>query len=192
MFNNSAQSHLSKMTKRMLHRQLVKPGTVYRFTFSHPENNSLLVTAWSSKLNETTLQNNKAEDYDSVGAIYYVIAVIIMFGCTILLMFCSFVRKTHDDNSIISYMKDLDRLERLQLKQEKFRTNLQIHQKKVHRILGPDRAEVLDETQVFLYQFVFGIKRKNNVYVISETCVQIGCVCKEDQNDKPDRSLRMV
>jgi hypothetical protein len=122
--------------------QLVGPGTVFRFRFMAHANNSVSIASNWSETSRQPLQ------YDSVGAIYYVIAILIMFACTILLMFCSFVRKTQDDNSIISYMKDLDRLERLQLKQEKFRTNLQIHQKKVHRILGPDRAEVLDESYV--------------------------------------------
>ena len=126
--------------------QLLSPGTVFKFKFIENDNSSARVIGWAH--NESTVMHSVTATtyYDSVGAIYYVIAVIIMFSCTIFLMFCSFVRKSRIDNSIISYMKDLDRLERLQLKQEKFRTNLQIHQKKVHRILGPDRAEVLDET----------------------------------------------
>jgi hypothetical protein len=86
-----------------------------------------------------------AETYDSDGAAYYILAVIFMYGCSILMMIASFVKKSSPENSGVKYMKDLQSLEKLQLQQEKFRTKLQMHQKKVHRILGPDRAEVLNE-----------------------------------------------
>jgi hypothetical protein len=95
----------------------------------------------------TVADAEKPQDYDSSGAAYYILAVIFMYGCSIVMMIGSFVKKkSSPDHSGVKYMKDLQTLEKLQLQQEKFRTKLQMHQKKVHRILGPDRAEVLDES----------------------------------------------
>ena len=66
-----------------------------------------------------------------LGALYYVLAVIFMYGCSILLMFGSFIKKSKHDNHITTYMKELERIGKLELKQEKFKTKLKMHQKKV-------------------------------------------------------------
>ena len=120
------------------------PGKTYSLKFTEQVNKTMIVSSWSSEASMGD-KKSQAEAYDSIGALFYVIAVIAMFGCTIIMMFCSFVRKSRQDNSIVSYMKDVQRLEKLQLTQEKFRTKLKIHHKKVHRILGPDRAEIITE-----------------------------------------------
>ena len=48
-----------------------------------------------------------------------------------LLMLVSFARKSSNDTHISTYMKDLEILGKMELKQEKFRTKLTIHKKKV-------------------------------------------------------------
>jgi hypothetical protein len=133
---------------------------VYTFQFIHYGNNTITVNGWASDLSPNgtgpqppvppgaSTPPPPEGSYDTVGAMYYVVAVIIMFSFTILAMFRSLVRRgSEQDNSLLSYMKDVHRLEKLQMKQEKFRTKLKMHQKKVHRILGPDRAEVLADEQ---------------------------------------------
>ena len=79
--------------------------------------------------NHTTATDQ--EPYDSTGAVYFILAVIFMYSFSILMMIGSFARKTKHDNHVISYMKDMEMVRRSELKQEKFRTKLQMHQKKV-------------------------------------------------------------
>ena len=80
--------------------------------------------------NHTTATDQ--EPYDSTGAMYYILAVIFMYSCSILMiMIGSFMKKSKHDNHIRHYMKDVEMVRRLELKQEKFRTKLQMHQKKV-------------------------------------------------------------
>ena len=76
-------------------------------------------------------RQHKLPDYDNEGAVYYVLAVILMYGCSILLMIGSSIKKTKHDNHINTYMKELEMMGQLQRKQDTFRTKLQMHQKKV-------------------------------------------------------------
>ena len=75
--------------------------------------------------------SKKSADYDHEGAVYYVLAVVFMFGCSILLMIGSSMKKSKHDNEFTAYMKGLERLGKMELKQEKFRTKLQMQQIKV-------------------------------------------------------------
>ena len=79
--------------------------------------------------NNTTATNQVP--YDSTGAVYYILAVIFMYSFSIMMMIGSFARKTKHDNHFRSYMKDIEIVAKLELKQEKFRTKLHMHQKKV-------------------------------------------------------------
>ena len=82
-------------------------------------------------VNTNMTKSQSQTEYDNEGAVYYVLAVIFMYGCSILLMIGSFIKKTKHDNHITTYMKDMEKVRRLELTQEKFRTKLQMHQKKV-------------------------------------------------------------
>ena len=114
------------------------------FLFKLVSYNNGTVTGKIVSSNHTS-GSDHIKNYDASGALYYILAVIFMYGCSILMMIASFVKKSTHDTTGITYIKDLQGLEKMQLQQEKFRTKLQMHQKRVHRILGPDRAEVLDE-----------------------------------------------
>ena len=87
--------------------------------------------------------------YDDQGALYYVIVVVFMYGFSIILMIGSSMKKSQQDNGMNTYMKDLDKMRRLERRQEKFKMRLVMNKQRVNRILGPDRAEmsVLKHTQ---------------------------------------------
>ena len=95
-------------------------------------------------INANQTHHRTEEAYDAAGALYYILAVILMYGCSVLLMIGSFVKKSSQDTTVVTYTKGMESRKKMQLKQDKFRTKLQMHKKKVHRILGPDRAEVLE------------------------------------------------
>ena len=108
---------------------------------SYDKNQTLTGHIVDTRINDTIYQQ---EQYDHTGAVYYILAVIFMYNCSILLMVGSFARKKNNDSHISTYMKDLEKLRRLELKQEKFRTILTIHKKKVGR-----------ETQLCLLRLFF-------------------------------------
>ena len=91
--------------------------------------NGTLTAQLLSTSNYTTAST--LQDYDATGAVYYILAVIFMYGCSIIMMIGSFVKKSSPADYTAAYVKDLQSLEKLQLQQEKFRTKLQMHQKKV-------------------------------------------------------------
>ena len=49
--------------------------------------------------------NKKVED--DTGALYYVIAVILIYGCSILMMIASYIRKNNADQKLNRYLKDM-------------------------------------------------------------------------------------
>ena len=71
--------------------------------------------------------------YDDTGALYYVIAVVLMYGCSIVLMIGSSIKKSKNDNGVRKYMKDLDKIKRLARRQEKFKARLLMYGKRYHK-----------------------------------------------------------
>ena len=82
-----------------------------------------------------------APGYDDQGALYYVVVVVFMYGFSIILMIGSSMKKSEQDNGMNTYMKDLDKVKRLERRQEKFKMRLVMNKKGFHKILSPDRAE---------------------------------------------------
>ena len=80
---------------------------------------------------QTNVTVSHQQPYDQAGALYYILAVIFTYSLSILLMIGSFARKTKHDRHMSSYMKDLERVGKMELKQENFRTKLNMHNKKV-------------------------------------------------------------
>ena len=79
--------------------------------------------------NISTVQN----EYDDTGALYYVIAVVLMYGCSIILMIGSSIKKSKNDNGVHKYMKDMDKIKRLARRQEKFKTRLVMYRKRYYK-----------------------------------------------------------
>ena len=95
--------------------------------------------------NSTTL--TKASTYDDTGALYYVVAVVLMYGFSIILMIGSSVKKSKQDHGVHKYMKNLDKIKRLERRQEKFKARLLMYGKRSRKVLGSDRAEVVLEME---------------------------------------------
>ncbi len=80
---------------------------------------------------------NYHKDYDNQGALYYVVAVVLIYGCSIVLMIASLIKKTHADHGLSKYMRDLDTVRRVELRQAKFKTRLAMMQtKKIRTIMN--------------------------------------------------------
>ena len=105
---------------------------------SNIHNRTFLGQVLDSQINNSTVMHQVP--YDHAGAVYYILAVIFMYSCSILMMIGSFARKSKHDTHMSTYMKDMEMVGKMELKQEKFRTKLQMHQKKVnlefHLIIG--------------------------------------------------------
>ena len=63
---------------------------------------------------------------DPTGALCYVVAVVLLYGCSIILMIGSQIRKNHNDKGLSKYMKDVDRVHRLERRREKAKARLAI------------------------------------------------------------------
>ena len=100
------------------------------------------VTMIISLINTSHRQNTNQQEYDDTGALYYVIAVVLMYGFSIILMIGSSIKKSKNDNGVRKYMKDLDKVKRLARRQEKFKTRLVMNGKRYWKVLGSDRAVV--------------------------------------------------
>ena len=70
------------------------------------------------------------QPYDNAGAVYYIMAVLFMYSGSILLMIGSFVRKTKHDTHINTYIKGLERIRKMELKQETLRIKLKMYNRR--------------------------------------------------------------
>lgn len=52
---------------------------------------------------------------DDVGALYYVVAVLLIYGCSILLIIASYIRKNDEDRRLKRYVKEIANVRKLQL-----------------------------------------------------------------------------
>ena len=83
-------------------------------------------TFTASLMNDGVNFNNSSldHDYDDNGALFYVVAVIALYGCSIFLMIASLIKKRDKDNAVTKYMQDIDKIRRLELRQQKYKTRL--------------------------------------------------------------------
>ena len=114
--------------------------SLFRLRIHHLHNGTYLASVIDEThhYNTSTVQN----EYDDTGALYYVIAVVLMYGCSIILMIGSSIKKSKNDNGVHKYMKDMDKIKRLARRQEKFKTRLVMYGKRYRNVLGSDRAEL--------------------------------------------------
>ena len=75
--------------------------------------------------NKTT--EKESDPYDDTGALYYVIAVVLIYGFSIILMIGSFIKKSRQDHGLSKYMEDMDMVRQLEKRQAKFKTRLAMH-----------------------------------------------------------------
>ncbi|KAL4236573.1 hypothetical protein ACF0H5_004958 [Mactra antiquata] len=59
--------------------------------------------------NETYLAivDNREMDYDNIGALYYVVAVVLIYGLSIVMMIASHIRRNKQDGQLRSYLKEM-------------------------------------------------------------------------------------
>ncbi|XP_045157533.2 uncharacterized protein LOC123523860 [Mercenaria mercenaria] len=59
--------------------------------------------------NETyvAIVDNRETDYDNSGALYYVVAVVLIYGLSIIMMIASHIRRNNQDGQLRSYLKDM-------------------------------------------------------------------------------------
>ena len=81
----------------------------------------------------------RQRDYNGEGALYYVVAVILMYGFSIILMIGSSVRKNSQDQQAQKYMKEMSKVRRMERRQEKFKTRLLMQNRRIQNILGGAR-----------------------------------------------------
>lgn len=82
---------------------------------------------------------------DPAGALYYVVAVILMYGFSIILMIGSLIRKNKQDQQAHVYLKDMTKVRRLEKKLETNKTRLvmqHVHtsQTKVKQLQGTAKS----------------------------------------------------
>ena len=104
-------------------------GAYIKFKISHLTNGTYV-----AKLDETGVGNITKHifgkrDYDPNGAMMYVVAVICIYGLSILLMIASVIKKDKSDHGLSKYMNDIDKVHRLEKRQEKFKTRLAMQQR---------------------------------------------------------------
>ena len=110
---------------------------------THLENGSFVASVISDPTKPQNESSVHHGDYDDTGAVYYVIAVLFIYGFSIILMIGSSIKKSKHDGGVNKYMKDMAKVQRAERRQEKFNTRLVMHRKKYHHAsLGADLAGV--------------------------------------------------
>ena len=74
------------------------PYGSFTFQISQVENGSLVASI---------IQDKNPYRSDDVGALYYVVAVIFIYGCSILMMIASYIRKNNNDRKLNRYIKEM-------------------------------------------------------------------------------------
>ena len=86
--------------------------------------------SWIAVLLESENSTASTEaPYDDQGALYYVVAVVMIYGFSIILMIASFIKKSRHDNGLSKYMEDMDKVRQLERRQQKFKTRMAMQNK---------------------------------------------------------------
>ena len=51
--------------------------------------------------------DNRQTNYDNIGALYYVVAVVLIYGLSIVMMIASHIRKNKQDSQLRAYLKEM-------------------------------------------------------------------------------------
>lgn len=73
---------------------------MFTFKFEQNENGSFVVSVFQES-------RRSVHQQDDVGALYYVVAVILIYGCSILMMIASYIRKNKVDRRLNRYLKEM-------------------------------------------------------------------------------------
>ena len=76
---------------------------------------------------QTDMAVTMEEDYDHEGAIYYVIAVLLVYSLSIFLFIMSMIKKTRSQEEIESYLDNMGSIREQEKKQLKHKTWLVLH-----------------------------------------------------------------
>ena len=117
---------------------------VIRFSVSEDTNGSLSVSQLDNfPLVFNASDTTEATAYDDKGALYYVIAVIFIYGFSIVLMIGSTVKRKDHDDGVHNYLNGLEKIRMLEWRQEKFKIRQMMYNTKFQHILGSDKAKVV-------------------------------------------------
>ncbi|CAD5118573.1 DgyrCDS7261 [Dimorphilus gyrociliatus] len=85
----------------------------------------------SVQTNANSSFNAYKRNEDSIGALYYVCVVVVIYGFGIVLMIGSVINKGKQDKSFRKYLSDMDKVKRLERKEEKIKTRLLMEKKRI-------------------------------------------------------------
>ena len=115
-----------------------------RFNVQRLDNGTFTATLLQGNNNSEISQSLKEflnppkPPYDDRGALYYVVAVILIYGISIVLMISSSVRKSKNDNGVNNYVHDMDKVRQLERRQQKFKTRMVMQKKRHRNVLYPN------------------------------------------------------
>ena len=66
------------------------------------------------------------QPYDDTGALYYVVVVLCIYAFSIILMIGSVIKKSKHDNGVTKYMKGMDKIRRMERREQKFKIRLAV------------------------------------------------------------------
>ena len=105
----------------------------FHFKIQQETNGSYLAIAVNETGHYVTTVNPAAAEEDlgdARGALTYVVAVICMYGFSIILMIASSVKRNEVDKGMSKYLNDLEKVVRVQKRQEKLKTRMAMHKVK--------------------------------------------------------------
>ena len=66
------------------------------------------------------------DEYDDAGALCYVVVVLCIYAFSIILMIGSVIKKSKHDNGVTKYMKGMDRIRRMERREQKFKIRVAV------------------------------------------------------------------
>ena len=88
--------------------------------------------------------DNRQTNYDNIGALYYVVAVVLIYGLSIVMMIASHIRKNKQDSQLRAYLKEMAAL-RKKNRREKILEKMTDIASKTSPIVKPAETPVIDD-----------------------------------------------
>ncbi|XP_053395427.1 uncharacterized protein LOC128555816 [Mercenaria mercenaria] len=107
--------------------------------------------------NETyvAIVDTREADYDNIGALYYVVAVVLIYGLSIVMMIASHIRRNKQDGQLRSYLKEMAILRKKNRREKLLEKMTDLASKS-----GPFPNQKIEET-------VFHENKKDNIALYS-------------------------